>query len=159
MGNAAWKRRLTFVASAVAGLLAVGVASAAVTGFNPFGNNEVGQQTQGAILLPTNQWISPIGSRIEVNNARLVSSTLSPDGSKLAALSWNNFVSFLTIIDVRTGKIVQQIGTGSKTDPALGDTTVAADGPLYAPDGKTLWFPQSADLLRFTVNPGRCRRR
>jgi YVTN family beta-propeller protein len=130
----------------------VAVASAAAIGdLGPFGSDQVGQQVDGRILLPSNQWISPIGSRIEVNDGRLVSSTLSPDGTKLAALSWNNFNGFLTIIDVKTDRVIQQIGTGTAGDPPLGDGTVAADGPLYSADGKTLWFPQSADLLRFSV--------
>jgi YVTN family beta-propeller protein len=140
-------------AVAVSCLAAVGVASAAITGYDPFGQYEVGQQVKDAILLPTNQWISPLGSRTLVSNARLVSSTLNPDGTKLAALSWNDFTGFLTIIDVKTGKIVQQVGTGVGSDKVLGDGTVAADGPLYSPDGKTLWFPQTADMLRFTIDP------
>ena len=120
---------------------------------NIFGSSKVGQVVNGRLLLPSNQWISPIGRRVEVTNGRLLSSTLSPDGTKLAALSWNEFQGFLTVIDVKSGKIVQQIGTGStKSDPSLGDGTVGPDGPLYSPDGKTLWVPQSADLLRFAVN-------
>ncbi|MDQ6775034.1 MAG: bifunctional YncE family protein/alkaline phosphatase family protein [Actinomycetota bacterium] len=138
----------------VACLLTVGVASAEFGdfGFNPFGTSEVGQNITNRILLPTNQWISPIGTRLQVNNARLVSSTLSPDGNYVAALSWNNFTGFLTIMNVKTGQIAQQLGTGGTGDPTLGDRSVAADGPLYSADGKTLWFPQSADLIRFTVN-------
>jgi hypothetical protein len=34
---------------------------------------------------------------------------------------------------------------------SIGDGTVAADGPLWSADGKTLWVPQTKDLLRFTV--------
>jgi YVTN family beta-propeller protein len=132
-------------------LVAAAVASAAIAGFDPFGNTQVGQQVGNRILPPDNQWISPLGNRIQVNNARLVSSTLSPDGTKLAALSWNNFNGFLTIIDVKTGHIVQQIGTCNGADKSLGDGTVGPDGPLYSADGKTLWFPQSGDLIRFTV--------
>ncbi len=30
---------------------------------------------------------------------------------------------------------------------------MAADGPLYSPDGRTLWVPQSTYLARFAVNP------
>jgi len=140
------------IATAAACVAVAGVASAAV-GFGPFGTAQVGQTVNGAILLPTNQWISPIGNRLQVNNARLVSSTLSPDGNYMAALSWNNFTGFLSILDVKTGKIVQQIGTGGTGDPTLGDGSVAADGPLYSADGKTLWFPQSGDLIRFSVSP------
>ncbi len=151
-GRSGVRGRIAIATAAVVGLAAVGVASAAVAGFDPFGNYQVGQELNGATLLPTNQWISPLGDQTLVDNARLVSSTLSPDGTDLAALSWNNFQGFLTIIDVKTGKIVQQIGTGTTSDPTLGDGTVAADGPLYSPDGKTLWFPQTADLIRFNVN-------
>ncbi|HTX68729.1 MAG TPA: bifunctional YncE family protein/alkaline phosphatase family protein, partial [Thermoleophilia bacterium] len=119
-----------------------------------FGTHQVGEVIGGKLLLPSNQWIKPAGSRILVDDGRLTGSTLSPDGTKLAALSWNEFTGFLTIIDVKTGKIIQQVGTGKTGDPDLGDATVGPDGPYYSPDGKTLWFPQSADLVRFTVNAG-----
>jgi len=132
-------------------LVAVGVASATGTGIDPFGSSQVGQTVNGATLLPTNQWISPLGTRILDTKARLVSSELSPDGSDLAALGWNDFAGNLTITDVRTGKIVQQtpLATGPSGNQ---DTSVGPDGPLYSPDGKTLWVPQSAYLLRFAVN-------
>ncbi|HEX3609286.1 MAG TPA: bifunctional YncE family protein/alkaline phosphatase family protein [Solirubrobacterales bacterium] len=133
-------------------LLAV-TAAAASAGFGPFGTDQVGQQVGDRVLLPSNQWVSPVGNRIPIQDGRLVSSTLSPDGTKLAALTWRDFTGFLTIIDVKTGKVVQQIGTGKSGDPALGDGTVGPDGPYYSPDGKTLWLPQSADLMRFTVDP------
>ena len=135
---------------------AVGVASAAFGGFNPFGSGEVGQTYNGALLLPTNQWISPIGTRIEDPYGRIVSSTLSPDGQYMAALTWNEFTGYLTIFDLKTGKIVQEEGGYPNTlDPAAGEPgeEVAADGPLYSPDGKTLWIPQTGDIAKFTVNP------
>jgi YVTN family beta-propeller protein len=137
--------------AALAGVLVVGAASAAVGGFNPFGSHQVGQSVKGATLLPTNQWISPLGNRILDNNARLVSSTLSPNGIDVAALGWNDFSGFVTIVNVKTGKIDQQLAlkTGPPGNP---DTSVAADGPLYSPDGKTLWVPQTTYLDRFTVN-------
>lgn len=46
---------------------------------------------------------------------------------------------------------MQQLGTGTSADPRLGDGTAAADGPLYSAAGRTLWVPQTADLLRLTV--------
>ncbi len=144
-------RALVVVAALLA--LGAGAAAAAPFGMDPFGTNEVGEQIAGRTLLPSNQWISPIGTRTTVNDGRLVSSTLSPDGKYMAALTWNHFTGFLTIIDVSSGKVVQQLGTGKAGDPALGDGTVGPDGPYYSPDGKTLWLPQSADLLRFAVAP------
>ena len=123
---------------------------------NIFGSSKVGPQADGSYLLPSNQWISPLGSRIEVTDGRLLSSTLSPAigpspaGTYLAALSWEDFTGFLTIIDVKTGTIVQQVGNVS---PHLGDGTVGPDGPFYSPDGKWLWVSQSADVVRFAVDP------
>jgi YVTN family beta-propeller protein len=147
------RARRAIVAALVSCVVIVGAASAAVGfGFNPFGTSQVGSSYANGILLPTNQWISPLGTRTLVSNGRLVSSALSPDGTKLAALSWNDFNGFLTVVDVKSGKVLQQVGTGATGDPSIGDGTVAADGPLYSSDGKTLWFPQTKDLIRFTVN-------
>jgi YVTN family beta-propeller protein len=151
------RRGRTAVIAAVASCVAVvGVASAAVGGvsFNPFSNQQVGQTYASGVLLPTNQWVSPLGTRILDNNARLVSSTLSPDGTNVAALGWNDFSGYLTIVNVKTNQILQQTSLATPTGTGGGtDYSVAADGPLYSPDGKTLWVPQSTFLLRFTVNP------
>jgi YVTN family beta-propeller protein len=132
----------------------VGVAAAAVS-FNPFGNSQVGTQTNGSVLLPTNQWITPYESspRILDDNARLVSSTLSPDGKYLAALGWNDFSGYLTIVNLQTRMIVQQTPLETKAAGANGtDYSVGPDGPLFSSDGSTLWVPQSTYLDKFTFN-------
>ena len=150
--------RTAIVAAVVSCVAVVAAASAAVSGFDPFGNAQVGQAVNGAILLPTNQWISPLGNADPDNNARLVSSTISPDGSYLAALSWNDFTGYLTIFDLKTGTdrpADRRLATGA--GPTRRDS-VAADGPLYSPDGKTLWVPQTADLLRVHRRPVHRRR-
>ncbi len=151
------RRRLGAAAVLLAAFLSVvGVASAAFGSFNPFGSEEVGQSYNGALLLPTNQWISSIGTRIEDPNGRIESSTLSPNGEYLAALTWHEFTGYLTIFDLKTGKIVQEEGAYPNTlDPAAGEPgeEVAADGPIYSPDGKTLWVPQTGDIAKFTVDP------
>jgi YVTN family beta-propeller protein len=143
---------------AIALLFVVGGATAALTGVDPFGSDEVGQLVNGAILLPTNQWISPIGDRIEDEHARIQSSTLSPDGQYMAALTWHEFTGYLTIIDLKTGQIVQEEGgeyPDGTLDPEAGEPgeEVAADGPFYSPDGKTLYVPQTGDIAKFTVDP------
>jgi YVTN family beta-propeller protein len=145
--------RLLVAGIAVTCVAGFGAVAAAVTGTDPFGTSQVGQKVNSATLLPTNQWVSPLGHRTLVKNGRLVSSTLSPDGQTLAALSWNDFTGYLTLVDVKDGTIRQQVGTGSSSDPTLGDATVGADGPYYSPDGKTLWMGQSSDLVKFSVNP------
>ena len=129
----------------------VGVASAAVGGFNPFGNQQVGQTYANGILLPTNQWISPLGTRLLDNNARLVSSAISPNGQYLAALGWNEFSGNLTIFNLTNNTIVKQIDldTGSGTAE---DFSVGPDGPLFSSDGSTLWVPQSTFLDKFSFD-------
>ncbi|WP_269854504.1 bifunctional YncE family protein/alkaline phosphatase family protein [Streptomyces sp. RPT161] len=140
-------------ALAVTAVLGVTAAATAVGISGGFGTDKVdGEQTAKGILLPSNQRITPLGARHLVDNGRLLSSTLSPDGSRLAALTYRQGAGFLTIMDVRTGRVVQQVGTGVGTDRRIGDGKVAADGPLYSPDGRSLWFPQASDLVRFSLD-------
>jgi len=147
--------RAVIVAAVIGCATAVGVASAAVAGFDPFGTGRVGSTYANGLLLPTNQWISPYGSRILDDNARLVSSTISPDGVYMAALGWNDFSGYLTIIDLKTGQIVQQTGLQTEASGASGtDYSVGPDGPLFSSNGSALWVPQSTYLLRFSFNEG-----
>ncbi len=140
-------------AAGVAVVMVAGFATAAVAGAfsGGFGTSQVGTANADGILLPTNQRINPVGSRLLINNGRLLSSSISPNGAYLAALSWEDFTGFLTIFNLKTGTVVQQIGTGVGTDKTLGDGTVAADGPQWSADGKTLWLPQTADMIKFSV--------
>jgi YVTN family beta-propeller protein len=130
-----------------------GVAAAAgVAG--GFGTATVGPQTGSAVLLPTDQRITPVGTRFVVGastDSRLLSSTVSPDGTKLAALSWHEFTGFLSIIDLSSGKVIQTVGNGKPYLSA--DESVGADGPLYSPDGTSLWVPTATAIVRFTVDP------
>ena len=127
------------------------VAAAAITG--GFGTGQVGTDDGTGILLADNQKITPAGSRYQVSDGRLLSSALSPDGTKLATLTWKDFQGFVTIIDLKSGTVIQQVGTGTSADPTLGDGTVAADGPFYTPDGSTLYVPQTSDIVKFAVTP------
>ena len=142
------------LASGLTAVLAVGAALAAVTGSGPFaGTHRVGQTVHGGTLLPSNQWVTPLGTRILDRKARLLTSTLSPNGQFVAALGWNEFQGYLTVIDAKTRKIVQQTALASPNAKTPTDESVGPDGPLFSADGTTLWVPQSTYLDRFTVNP------
>ncbi len=71
--------------------------------FSPFGNEQVGSTYANGVLLPTNQWISPLGKRLFLDNARIVTSSISPDGHTLAALTWNNYDTTLTLVNLTNG--------------------------------------------------------
>jgi YVTN family beta-propeller protein len=150
------RRGRVAVAAAIASCVVVIGATAAAAfggfGFNPFGTQQVGLTSANGVLLPTNQWISPLGTRILDKQERLVSSTLSPNGTYVAALGWNEFSGYLTIIDLKTQTIVDHTGLATPGAPAT-DYSVAADGPLFSRDGTTLWVPQSTFLLRFSFDP------
>jgi YVTN family beta-propeller protein len=143
-------KAMASIGASMAVIGGLGAVAAAASG--DFGNGRVGTTYPQGILLPTNQYINPVGSRLLVNDGRLLSSSISPNGQYLAALTWKDFTGFLTIIDLKSRQIVQQMGTGTSSDPTIGDGTVAADGPLWSADGSTLWFPQSADLVRFAMS-------
>ena len=57
------RKAIAYVAVVCAVVVAAAAASAAISGFDPFGSSQVGQQVGDRILLPDNQWISPVGNR------------------------------------------------------------------------------------------------
>lgn len=149
------RRARRAILGAVVGCTAVvGVASAAVSGvsFNPFGSAQVGTTQNSAVLLPTNQFVSPLGNRLLDSSARLLSSTISPNGTYMAALGWNDFSANLTIIDLKTQKIVQTIPLATSAGGGPKDNSVSPDGPLFSSDGSTIWVPQSTYVTRFGFN-------
>ena len=145
---------LTSGTIAVALTLGLGGAAIAAGVTGGFGSATVGPQTGSTVLLPTDQQVAPVGTRFIVGadtDSRLLSSTVSPDGTKLAALSWHQFTGFLSIIDLSSGTVIQTVGNGKPYLSA--DESVGADGPLYAPDGTSLWVPTATAIVRFTVDP------
>ena len=130
--------------AAVVATAAVTVAAGVAVAAGNFGADEVGQETAHGLLLPDNQTITPVGKRYLVDDGRLMSSAVSPDGTKLAALTYVE-VGQISIMDLSTGKVLQQVGLGD------GSNDSGTDPPLYSPDGKTLWVAQGADILRFSV--------
>ena len=146
-------RRRWLIAGTLAGTLAVvGVATAAISGvqLNPFGTSQVGQQADGRILLPDNQWISPLGERTTFS-AETVGSAISPDGTKVAVETGGLAGSMaLQIVDAASGTILQ----------SFGGRGVAA--PIYSPDGTALYAADSTavegstgtgSILKYTVGP------
>jgi YVTN family beta-propeller protein len=135
----------------VALALSVGMASAAISGYSPFSTGHVGSTYANGVLLPTNQWISPLGKRILDSQERLLTSSVSPNGQFLAALGWNDFSATLTVFDLKTGTVVSH----TELSNAVGgdtDTTASPDGPLFSSDGSTLWVPQTGGIARFSFD-------
>jgi YVTN family beta-propeller protein len=139
-------------------LVAAGTAALAITGggvayasTGAFGNNRVGTTYKDGLQLASEQIIKPIGDRLLVDNGKLLASTVSPDGRFLAALT-NDRAIALTIVDLKTYKVLQQAGTDKSADVRIAGNNVGQEGPAYSPDGRTLWLPQINGFTRFPVN-------
>src|SRR5262245_31738154 len=73
----------------------------------------VGRQSNGSVLLPNGQVITPAGVQIEVND-RPLGIALSPDGTQAAIATASNFAPrALHIIDLAAQKVVQTISIGN----------------------------------------------
>ncbi len=137
---------------------AVGAATAAIVAFDPFGTEQVEGTYANGVLLPTNQWVSPLGTRAFTDDARILTSSLSPDGKTLAALTWNDYNTTLTLLNLTTDKstalpLYNGYKVPSAPDPyANEDGTIGTDGPLWSPDGKTIWVPQTDYVDKYTYS-------
>ena len=129
---------------------------AALGGFNPFGSEEVGQTYNGALLLPTNQWISPIGTRIEDHERADRVEHAQPRRPVHGCADVERVHRLPDDLRPEDG----QDRSGRRRLPQhsrpRGRRTRRRGGgrrPAYSPDGKTLWVPQTGDIAKFTVDP------
>nr|WTB31795.1 bifunctional YncE family protein/alkaline phosphatase family protein [Streptomyces sp. NBC_00830] len=142
-------RRTTLVTAGIA--VALAVTGTAVAQTSQFGTQQVGQVTANGQVVSANQYIAPYGSRTVINNGKIMSSSVSPDGTHLAASIADGDAS-LVIMDLKTGQVKQKVGTSSADDLRITSGAVEQEGPTYSPDGSQLWLGQSNGYTKFTVN-------
>ncbi|GHH82179.1 phosphoesterase [Streptomyces sulfonofaciens] len=137
-----------------AGITAVAVVAAgtAFAQTRQFGSEQVGQTTDQGQVLPSDQYIAPYGDRLVINNGKIMSSTISPDGTHLAA-SVTDGGAALSIVDLKNWKVQQLVGNSASSTPRISGNDVGQEGPTYSPDGSQLWLGQTDGYTRFTVNP------
>ncbi|MFB7337900.1 phosphoesterase [Streptomyces adustus] len=143
-------RRITFV---TAGLTAVAVAAAgtAFAQTHQFGTDQVGQVTARGQVVSSDQYIAPYGDRLVVNNGKIMSSAVSPDGTHLAASVADGGMA-LALVDLKSWKVQQLVGTSTSADLRISSNAVGQEAPAYSPDGTQLWLGQTDGYTRFTVN-------
>ncbi|MDT0464401.1 bifunctional YncE family protein/alkaline phosphatase family protein [Streptomyces gibsoniae] len=142
-------RRTVLVTAGIA--VALAVTGTAVAQTHQFGTQQVGQVTADGQVVSADQYIAPYGSRTVINDGKIMSSSVSPDGSHLAA-SVTDGDAALVIMDLKTGQVKQRVGTNAKDDLRIKSGSVGQEGPTYSPDGKQLWLGQSDGYTKFTVN-------
>ncbi|MCQ9135232.1 alkaline phosphatase family protein [Streptomyces hilarionis] len=141
-------RRGTLVAAGIA--VALGVTGTAIASTHRFGTEQVGRTTADGQVVSSDQFIKPYGSRTVIDDGKIMSSSVSPDGRRLAATIADGDAS-LIVVDPKTGKVEQKVGTNAADDLRIKSGSVGQEGPSYSPDGKQLWLGQSDGYTRFTV--------
>ncbi|MER6978510.1 alkaline phosphatase family protein [Streptomyces carpinensis] len=144
-------RRTTLTAAATAVVLAT-TAGIGYAQTHQFGTDQVGQSTDKGQVISSDQYIAPYGDRLVIDNGKIMSSSVSPDGTHMAA-SVTDGGAALAIVDVKSWKVQQVVGTAASSTPRLSSNSVGQEGPTYSPDGKQLWLGQTDGYTRFTVNP------
>jgi len=107
-----------------------------------FGTSEVGQTTSNGFVASDDQYLTPYGTRLVMNNGKIMSSTVSPDGTHLAATLADGS-NALGIVNLSTYAVQQYI--------SVGGNDVGQEGPTYSPDGTQLWVGQNTGYTKFTV--------
>lgn len=139
-------RRGWLIAGTLVGVIALGAGTAAAvtaSTSNPaFGTSQVGTQTDGKVLLPDNQYVSPYGTRTTLT-AQSIGTGLSPNGANVAVQVGgdDSGAAHLQIINASTNAVLQ----------TFGGQGVAA--PVYAPNGTALYAATLNSVLKYTVDP------
>src|SRR3569833_464018 len=142
-------RRVRIVAAGTAALaLAGGGISYAST--DGFGTSQVGQTTKKGQVVSSDQYIDPIGKRLVIDNGKIMSSSVSPDGTHLAASVTDGGMA-LAIVDLKSWKVQQLVGNNAAANLKISGNDVGQEGPTYSPDGSQLWLGQTDGYTRFTV--------
>ncbi|MER6442249.1 alkaline phosphatase family protein [Streptomyces sp. NPDC001185] len=132
--------------------LAVAAAGTALAQTRQFGTEQVGQTTQDGQVISSDQYIAPYGDRLVIGNGKIMSSSVSPDGTHLAA-SVTDGGAALSIVDLKSWKVQQLVGSAATSVPRISGNDVGQEGPTYSPDGKQLWLGRTDGYTRFSVNP------
>jgi YVTN family beta-propeller protein len=129
-----------------AGLIAV----AAVLIGGPGHGQTVGRRTDGQIILPVNQILTPLGTQIDLPGQRPQALAMSPDGRRLAVAGKS---AEIVILDPETGAVLQRVLLPPEPDKELQPKAASANilkpdekgqlsftGLVYSPDGSRIYM-------------------
>src|SRR5690349_1511751 len=78
------RRLLLLTAAATVAVVTTGAGMAYGSTWQ-FGTGRVGEVTAKGLVVSSDQYVAPIGKRLVINNGKIMSSAVSPDGTHLAA--------------------------------------------------------------------------
>jgi YVTN family beta-propeller protein len=147
--NTGRRTRLLAAATTVLVVAGGGIAYAST---DVFGTDHVGQTTKQGLVVSSDQYLKPIGDRLVIDNGKIMSSSVSPDGKHLAASITDGGMA-LAIVDLANWKVQQLVGNSAAANLRISGNDVGQEGPTYSPDGSQLWLGQTDGYTKFTVNP------
>jgi len=113
----------------------------------PIGAARVGRQPDGSVVTPSGQRITPAGKQVELSG-RPLAVAIRPDGRTATLLSGTSIQAgsapLLTVIDVATAKVVQQLAPPNSGVASFG-------GVAYSPDGSHLYASALNAVVDMTV--------
>ncbi|MFE4520093.1 alkaline phosphatase family protein, partial [Kitasatospora sp. NPDC056783] len=149
LGRRVGRRAALATACVTAVAVATGTAFAST---QQFGTDQVGQTTADGLVVSSDQYLAPYGSRQVIDNGKIMGSIVSPDGAHLAAAVADGDAA-LVVVDLKTGKVQQRVGSNKADELRIPSGSVGQESPVYSPDGKQLWLGQLDGYTRFTVKP------
>ena len=144
-------RRTRLLAAATTALVVAG-GGIAYASTDVFGTDQVGQTTDKGLVVSDDQYINPVGERLVINDGKIMSSSVSPDGTHLAASITDGGMA-LAIVDLKNWMVQQLVGNNAAANLRISGNDVGQEGPTYSPDGSQLWLGQADGYRKFTVNP------
>jgi YVTN family beta-propeller protein len=145
-------RRIPLVTAATTAVVVAASTGIAFAQTHQFGTDQVGQTTDRGLVVSADQYVNPIGKRLVINNGKIMSSAVSPDGTHVAASVTDGGMA-LAIVDLKNWKVQQLVGNNAAADLRISGNDVGQEGPTYSPDGSQLWLGQTNGYRKFTVNP------
>ncbi|GAA1563366.1 MULTISPECIES: alkaline phosphatase family protein [Kribbella] len=130
---------------------AVALAGTAVASTRQFGEEQVGQVTDKGQVISSDQYIKPLGDRLVLQKGKIMSSSVSPDGSHMAAGVTDGGMA-MAVVDLKNWKVQQYIGNNAAADLKIPGNDIGQEGPTYSPDGKQVWLGQIDGYQKFDVN-------
>src|SRR5690348_13166290 len=123
-------RRMPIVTlGTTAAVLAVGT-GVAYAQTHEFGTDQVGQTTDNGLVVSGDQFVDPIGDRLVINQGKIMSSSVSPDGTHLAA-NITDGGEALAIVDLKSWKVQQLVGNNAAANLRISGNDVGQEGPTY----------------------------
>ncbi|WP_446219484.1 alkaline phosphatase family protein [Micromonospora sp. IBHARD004] len=144
--------RIPLVAAGTAAVVVVAGPGIGFAQTHQFGTDQVGQTTDQGLVVSSDQYLNPIGDRLVINNGKIMSSSVSPDGTHVAASVADGGMA-LAIVDLKNWKVQQLVGNNAAANLRISGNDVGQEGPTYSPDGSQLWLGQADGYRTFTVNP------